>query len=180
MTPESYLQSKTIALKRMKNARPSTPFSGGRSTEYAMMMARFDAASDTEAVTAGEKLLELVHWFDGPAKRIIVAHTSRFDKGMAYKTARLQMDKLFKANVNTLQVIVADLAKGRQIGEEDVQGHVEIYADLCEAKSVIDETMKTRTYDESDVVRRVLEARLAHLANRFWRRNDEQLIYSGT
>ena len=44
---------------------------------------------------------------------------------------------------------------------------------------MIDETMKTRTYDESDVVQRVLEARLTHLANRFWRRNDEQLLFSG-
>ena len=180
VTPESYLQAKTLALKRMKNARPSTPFSGGRSTVYAMMMARFDAASDTEAVTAGEKLLELVHWFDGPAKRIIMAQTARFDKGIAYRTARFQMDKLFKANINTLQTIITDLAKGKQIGEEDVQGHVEIYADLCEAKSVIDETMKTRTYDEGDVVRRVLEARLTHLANRFWRKNDEQLLLTGT
>ena len=90
------------------------------------------------------------------------------------------MDRLFRANVNSFQSIVADLVNGEQIGAEDVSGHVEIYADLCEAKAVIDETMKTRTYDESDVVRRVLEARLMHLANRFWRRNDEQLIYSGT
>ena len=43
--------------------------------------------------------------------------------------------------------------------------HIDIYADLCEAKAVINKTMRTRTYDESDVVRRVLEARLAHLAN---------------
>ena len=82
--------------------------------------------------------------------------------------------------MNTFQIIIADLVKGKQIGEEDVEGHVEIYTDLCEAKAVIDETMKTRTYDESDVVRRVLEARLTHLANRFWRRNDEQLLFSGT
>merc|ERR1739842_6339 len=164
----------------METARPATPFFGGRPTEYTMMMARFDAASDTEAVTAGEKLLELVHWFDGPAKRIVVSQTARCDKAIAYRAARFQMDKLFKASVNTLQVIIADLAKGKQIGEEDVQGHVEIYADLCEAKSVIDETMKSRTYDESDVIRRVLEARLMHLANRFWRKNDEQLLLTGT
>merc|ERR1712002_550967 len=180
VTPESYLQAKSLALKRMKNARPSTPFSGGKSTDYAMMMARFDAASDTKALTAGEKLLELVHWFDGPAKRIIVAQTAALDKRMAYDMARLQMDRLYKANVNTLQAIVSDLAKGEKIGEEDAGGHVEIYAELCEAKSVIDETMKLRTYDEGDVVRRVLEARLTHLANRFWRRNDEQLLLTGT
>ena len=57
-----------------------------------MMMARFDAATESEAVTAGEKLLELVHWFGGPAKRIVVAQTSRTDKVVAYATARLQMD----------------------------------------------------------------------------------------
>ena len=145
-----------------------------------MMMARFDAASDTQAVTAGEKLLELVHWFDGPAKRIIVAHTAAMDKRVAFGMARYQMDRLYKANVNTLQTIVSDLAKGKKVGEEDVQGHVEIYAELCEAKTVIDEMMKARTYDEGDVVRRVLEARLTHLANRFWRRNDEQLLLTGT
>ncbi len=81
-----------------------------------------------------------------------MVQTARCDKGLAYKTARLQMDKLFKANVNTLQAIITELAKGKQIGEEDVQGQVEIYADLCEAKSVINETMKMRTYDESHVV----------------------------
>ena len=98
----------------------------------------------------------------------------------AYANARLQMDRLFKANVNSFQVIVADLVKGKPVGEEDVNAHVEIYADLCEAKATIDETMKTRTYDEGDVVRRVLEARLPHLANRFWRRNDDQLLFTGT
>ena len=107
-TPESYLQAKTLALKRMKNARPSTPFSGGRPTDYAMMMARFDAAADMGAVTAGEKLLELINWFEGPAKRIVVAQTSRVDKVVAYKTARVQMDRLFKANVNSFQAIVTD------------------------------------------------------------------------
>ena len=74
-----------------------------------MMMARFD-----DAVTAGEKLLELVNWFDGAAKRIIISQMTRSAKNAAYAAARYQMDKLFKVNVNSFQVIVADLVKGRR------------------------------------------------------------------
>ena len=146
---------------------------------YAMMMACFDAAVNSDAVTAGEKLLELVNWFDGPARRIIVSQTTRSDKFAAYTTARSQMDKLFEANVNSFQLIVADLVKGKQIDAEDMDRHIEIYADLSEAKAVIDETMQSRNYDKSDIVRRVLQARLSHLANHFWRRNDEQIIHTG-
>ena len=89
------------------------------------------------------------------------------------------MDKLFKANVNSFQVIVADLVKGNKIDTEDMDGHIEIYADLSEAKAVINEMMKAHNYDRSDIMRRVLEAKLSHLANRFWRRNDEQMIQTG-
>ena len=73
--------------------------------------------------------------------------------------------KLFKANVNLFQRIVADLVKGKQMDVENMDRHIEIYADLCGAKAVIDETMQMRTYDESDVVGRVLDARLVYLAN---------------
>ena len=88
--------------------------------------------------------------------------------------------KLFKANVNLFQRIVADLVKGKQMDVENMDRHIEIYANLCGAKAVIDETMQMRTYDESDVVGRVLEARLVYLANRFWRHNAKQLIYAGS
>ena len=141
---------------------------------YAMMMAHFDTAVDS-----GEKLLELVHWFDGTTKRIIVSQTTRSDKNATYAAARFQMDKLYRANVNSFQSIMNDLVKGKQIDAEDMDRHIEIYADLSEAKAVIDEMMKSKDYDRSDVVRRVLEARLSHLANRFWRRNDKQIIHTG-
>ena len=71
----------------MKKARPSPPFAGGHPTTYAMMMARFDAAINSEAVTSGEKLLKLIHWFDGLAKRIIVSLTTWSDKTAAYVAA---------------------------------------------------------------------------------------------
>ena len=172
-TPETYLQAKSLAHKRIKKARPSPPFPGGHLTTYAMM-AHFDTAVDS-----GEKLLELVHWFDGTAKRIIISQTTRSDKNTAYAAARFQMDKLYRANVNSFQSIMNDLVKGKQIDAEDMDRHIEIYADLSEAKAVIDEMMKSKDYDRSDVVRRVLEARLSHLANRFSRRNDEQIIHTG-
>ena len=119
-TPESYLQAKTLVHKRMKKVHPSPPFSGRWPTTYAMMMAQFDAAVNSEAVTAKEKLLELVNWFDGPAKRIIVSQTTRSDKVVAYAAALLQMDKLFKININSSQLIVADLVKGKQIDPESM------------------------------------------------------------
>ena len=64
-TAESYLQAKTLAHKRMKKARPLPPFAGGWPTTYAMMMAWFDAAVDSEAVMVGGEVAgagELFWW----------------------------------------------------------------------------------------------------------------------
>ena len=71
-----------------------------------MMMAQFEAAVDSDTVTTGKKLLGLIHWFDGPAKRIVISLTTRSDKNAAYAAARFQMDKLFKVNVNSFQMII--------------------------------------------------------------------------
>ena len=37
----------------------------------------------------------------------------------------------------SFQLIIADLVKGKQIDAEDVDRHIKIYADLCEAKAKV-------------------------------------------
>ena len=89
----------------------------------AMMMACFDATVNCKAIMTKEKQLEMVYWFNGSARRIIVCLTMHPDKQVAYMLARTQMDKLFKANCNSFVMIVNNCILDR--GESSDQPNVE-------------------------------------------------------
>ena len=54
-----FFAMKQLAVNKAKDARPEVPFSGGTSIEYALHMNAFDAATDSEALDAKDKLFEL-------------------------------------------------------------------------------------------------------------------------
>ena len=45
------------------------------------------------------------------------------------------MDKLFRANGYSFTIVVNEIVKGMQVESEDLDGHIEIFTDLIEAKA---------------------------------------------
>ena len=84
LSSKGFFVMKQLAINTAKDARPEVPFSGGTSIEYALHMNAFDAATDSEALDAKDKLFELTKWFMGPALKIVNAYNVSKDKEQAY------------------------------------------------------------------------------------------------
>ena len=180
MTSEGFYTMKQLAINKAKDARPEAPFSGGSSIEYALHMNAFDAATDNDALDAKDKLFELTKWFSGPAGRIIKAHNVNRDKEMAYAMVRSQLDVFFSQHRDSFSETLRKVKKGKQIDENDYQSHFELYSELVEAQMALVASDQAQEFDRRDVLRDILESRLEHMANSFWKKDEERMRTTGS
>ena len=148
---------KQIAINKAKDARPETPFSGGTSIEYALHMSAFDAATDSDALDAKDKLFELTKWFTGPAGKIVNAHNVAGDKDVAYGLARSELDVFFSQHRDSFSETLKKVKKGRQIDENDYNAHFELYSDLKEAQMMLVASSQVQEFDRRDVLRDICQ-----------------------
>ena len=180
LSQDGFYAMKQLAVNKAKDARPEAPFSGGTSIEYALHMSSFDAATDSDALSAKDKLFELTKWFSGPAGKIIAAHNVHQDKESAYALARSELDVFFSQHRDSFAETLKKVKKGKQIHENDYDAHFELYSDLKEAQMMLIASSQAQEFDRRDVLRDILETRLDHMSNSFWKKDEEKMRTTGS
>ena len=168
-----------LAHRKMVDARPSAPFISGDSMEFTMVMAHFDAATDSAYISSKDKLQELLHWFGGEPKKIVSNHYMSQDKDLALAMARSELESIYKENRDSFDSAVDRIVKGPQLSENDYNAHVSLYTKLREAQTIVSVSSNPNEFDRRDIIRRILNSRLIHLRTRFWREDKKSRDETG-
>ena len=171
---------KNIALQQAREARPEVPFENGTSLEYALHMRKFENATASETIDSRERLLELTKWFKGAPERLISSYAmGRNDPDGNLQKAKSQLDMLFRHHRDSFTSTVRKITKGKQIGQNDYQAHLDIFAELVEAQAMVNATGNSTEFHRRDVIQDIINSRLDHLSTKFWTEDEKRFRETG-
>ena len=178
---EERLYLRMHQIESMKHARPAKSFSGGDPIEYTFHMVMFEEVTNQSTITSQDKLREMMHWFDGNPKKIIMYHRIKPQNtpDIAFKDAKSELDKLFGPSIFTVCAMMNAIILGEQLEENDYNGHLDLYAELREIQTIADCANETSQVHCSDFVIRIFDSRLKHLVQRFCENQREKLEERG-
>ena len=125
---------------------------------------------------------EMIHWFSGEAAKVVRLHQINMNHEQAYKNVIAELDILFRETQDTFGSTIRAITRGKQIDANDYSSHLALYTQLREAQSVVERAGDKSTANEfnrRDVIRDILNARLAHLSDRFWREDEKSKRTNG-
>ena len=170
------MQQKQIALAQAKEARPSEPFESGSSIDYSIHMSKFESATDSDAIDAREKLLELAKWFTGAPHMMITALSmNKRDPEGSLKKAKDKLDVLFSLHRDSFVSVIKKVTKGKQITALDHDGHTKLYSELMQAQAMLGVTNNEAEFNRRDIIREIIDTRLDHMSLQFWKEDEKSL-----
>ena len=165
---------KILAMKLAKKVRPSKRFSTGSSLEFANVMAKFDLATDNPALDSRTKLLELEHYLDGPPATIVNAYISHEDADEALAKARSEIEFLHGKSSDSMAPLLERMTKGKQLGVNDLNGHIRLYADLRNAYTIAANSGREADFS-FETIRKLVRSRLDHLSTAYFTKDQKHM-----
>ena len=169
-----------MALQRAQESRPAKKFSNGDSLAFRSLMSRFNAAVNDAALDDASRLFELFHWFEGSAAAMIDSFASLPDAKQAYKSARAELENVFGASSDSVVPLIRELLAGDAVKEDDHQAHLLLYSQLVTADTTATSLGQRNLLDRFDYCAEVVEKRLPHFAERWWRKDHEHQMCTGS
>ena len=179
ISEESTMRRKMMAIQRLAESRPAKKVVSGDPLSYRNLMARFDIAVKDEALDDTQRLFELAHWFEGSVSAMIETYASFPDASAAYQQVRAELDKVFGARCDSVVPIIRQLSSGSVIKDGDHAAHLELFTQLVSADATATTLKQRQLLDRFDYCGIIIEKRLPHLAERWWRRDQEQEMRTG-
>ena len=179
ISEESTMRRKMMAIQRLAESRPAKKVVSGDPLSYRNLMARFDIAVKDEALDNTQRLFELAHWFKGSVSAMIETYASFPDASAAYQQVRAELDKVFGARCDSVVPIIRQLSSGSVIKDGDHAAHLELFTQLVSADATATTLKQRQLLDRFDYCGIIIEKRLPHLAERWWRRDQEQEMRTG-
>ena len=161
-------------MKLAKKVRPAKRFSKGSSLEFANVMAKFDLATNNPALDSRTKLLELEHYLDGPPATIVNAYISHEDADEAYAKARSEIEFLHGKSSDSMAPLLERMAKGKQLGMHDLEGHIRLYADLRNAYTIAANSGRESDFS-FETIRKLVRNRLDHLSTAYFTKDQKHV-----
>ena len=180
ISEESTMRRKMMALQRAQESRPAKKFNNGDSLAFRSLMSRFEAAVNDAALDDASRLFELFHWFEGPAAAMIDSFASLPDAKQAYKSARDELKNVFGASSDTVVPLIRELLAGNAVKEDNHQAHLLLYSQLVTADTTATLFGQRNLLDRFGYCAEVVEKRLPHLAERWWRKDHEHQVRTGS
>ena len=178
-TPEEVtLRRKQIAAQTAREARPAKKFCSETPMEFRNTLSRFYLAVDNVGMNARMKLNEMGHWFGGSAAEFVECHVSNPDAEMGYAQAISQLESLFGGNCDSALPLVKQLSQGKAIGENDLDGHLQLLSKLWMAESVAQRLGQRDQLDRRESIAEIAEARVRHIAKEIWKEDARRQIAS--
>ena len=165
----------------MRSARPKKLFSTGNPTEFSLHMNAFIHATRHATITDEDRMDEMCHWFDGEAAKVVRLHQINPDHERAYKEAIQELNALFRETQDTFGTTVRTITRGEALDINSHIEHLDLYTQLREAQSVVGRAggAGSDEFNRRDIIREILNARIPHLADRFWREDEESTRMRG-
>ena len=180
ISEESTMRRKMMALQRAQESRPAKKFNNGDSLAFRSLMSRFDAAVNDAALDDASRPFELFHWFEGSAAAMIDSFASLPDAKQAYKSARDELKNVFGASSDSVVPLIRELLAGNAVKEDDHQAHLLLYSQLVTADTTATSLGQRNLLDRFDYCAEIIEKRLPHLAERWWRKDHEHQMCTGS
>ena len=128
-------------------------------------------AIDTEGMEPRMKVLELLHGFDGHTGEVVECYASYQDADMGYMLARSQLDALFGANCDSVVPLIRQISNGKQIAEQDYDGHMSLFTNLIKAEATAKQINQEEQLNPRDYIGEIAEGRVRHIAKDMWKKD---------
>ena len=168
-----WIQTQQLAQTYAQNARPTKLFESGSSSDFALLMGKFDLAANTKGMDARAKLLELSNWLTGAPKLIVDAEAADPDAEAAYERARSELTALFGRNDDATAGLMTLINSGKPITENDRDQHITFYAQLKAVQATAKSAGGEGDFDRQDVLRKVIDKKVPHLRIKFWKKDEK-------
>ena len=168
-----------MAIQHLVESRPVKKVVTGDSISYRNLMARFDIAVKDEALDDSQRLFELAHWFDDSVSTMIETYAAFPDASRAYQQVRAELEKVFGAKSDSVVPIVRKLTSGAVIKDGDHAAHLNFFTQLVSADATATTLRQRDLLDRFDYCGAIIEKRLPHLAERWWRKDQEKELETG-
>ena len=168
-----WIQTQQLAQTYAQNARPAKLFESGSSSDFALLMGKFDLAANTKGMDARAKLLELSNWLAGAPKLIVDAEASEPDAELAYARARSELTALFGRNDDATAGLMRLISAGKPVAENDRDQHITFYAQLKAVQATAKSATSEGDFDRQDVLRKVIDRKVPHLRVKFWKKDEK-------
>ena len=169
---DTYVRCKQLHVEQMRSARPASTFSTGNPTEYSVHLNAFRHATRHQTITDEDRMDELVHWFSGDALKVVRLHQLDPNPSSGYRKVIEELDALFKETQDSFGATIRTIIRGKPLNKDSHQEHLRLYTKLREAQSVVERSgCRSAAYEfnRRDIIRDILNSRLPHMAERFWR-----------
>ena len=168
-------------IEQMRSARPKKLFSAGNPTEFSLHMNAFAHATRHSTITDEDRMDEMSHWFDGEAAKVVRLHQINENHEQAYKEAIEELNTLFRETQDTFGTTVRAITRGKPLDSNSHTEHLDLYTQLREAQSVVGRAggAASDEFNRRDIIREILNARLPHLADHYWRKDEESTRLQG-
>ena len=178
---DTYVRCKQMHIEQMRSARPKKLFSIGNPTEFSLHMNAFVHATRHATITDEDRMDEMCHWFDGEAAKVVRLHQINPDHEQAYKEAIQELNVLFRETQDTFGTTVRTITRGKALDIDSHIEHLDLYTQLREAQSIVGRAggAASDEFNRRDIIREILNARLPHLADRYWRQDEESTRLMG-
>ena len=175
---DTFIRCKQMHMDQMRGARPSTPFSTGSPTEYSIHMNAFEHATRYPTINDEDRMDEIIHWFSGEAEKVVRLHQLNPNHEEGFRDVKAELDALFRETQDSFGTTIRAITRGKPLNSQSHSEHLKLYTELREAQSVV---MRAGTraagyeFDRRDIIRDILNARLPHMADRFWREDRKSM-----
>ena len=175
---DTFIRCKQMHMDQMRGARPSTSFSTGSPTEYSIHMNAFEHATRYPTINDEDRMDEIIHWFSGEAEKVVRLHQLNPDHEEGYRDVKAELDALFRETQDSFGATIRAITRGEPLNSQSHGEHLKLYTELREAQSVV---LRAGThaagneFNRRDVIRDILNARLPHMAERFWREDRKSM-----
>ena len=117
-------------------------------------------------MSSRQKLMELLHYFEGATERVVKSHVTWADADMAFAVVRSELDKLFGQSDKLAVPILRQATAGGQLKANDYGRHLALYACLKEAISTAKTVENEADLDRSDLINDIIQGRLGHMSQK--------------
>ena len=183
MAYDARVRAKDVGLKEMRAARPREPYGFLEPIDYIIAKSKFENAASNIELDEVDKVTELANIFTNPAKEIIdgqllVIRASNMRR--VYKTLWKRLDEMFQTCTNPFQSAVDGVCRKGKVAETDMKSHQVLIGTLYKLESVAELLGAAEECDRDVNIRRIINARVPHIANDYWKQSARQQARDGT
>ena len=164
------MSSRRLAREMMTSNRPPKEkrFSGNdRSIDFDAYMCKFERVTADEHITDQMKLMEMSHWFLGPAAEIISKYELEPDSSLALSKTKDQLRRYFGRQYRSASMMLEELLAGKKILEGEHQRLQQFVLSLQRIYMKAKQTGRDATFNNPDLIHLVLRRKLDYLIKKW-------------